>query len=293
VIDGGAPPARRANLAGAAEKTFDAEAILNIAADGVDSAPVTSVLAAIVEPIARRSAPSLERYGLTSRDRVTAKSGSTLYDPARRIAEIFGIEFEVFEHDVADPQVAIEPFEEPAVLVSRAIAAQPQAQQVFVLGYAAMQIAMRLHAALALHPAELELVLAGAVRAVVPGFSLRPNQGEDVEDVKETVRKYHQRKWRKQLETGASEVAAAPRVDLAAWRRSAQLTAIRAGALLADDLGASLDAMRFVADLPLSKGRALAEKSPEVRDLLRFWVSNRAATVRAASGIIGGGRDDD
>jgi hypothetical protein len=289
----GAGPARRANPAGAADKSFDAEALANIAADGIDTSPVTSVLAAIVEPIARRTAPSLERYGLTNRDRIGPKSNSPLYEPKQRIAEIFGIELQVFEHDVAEPAIAIEPFEEPAVLLSHAIGGLPLAQQVFVLGYAATQIAMRLHAALALHPAELELTLVGAVRTVAPVFSLRPNQGEDVEEVKEVVRKHHHRRYRKQLETAAGEIAAGPRVDLAAWRRSAEQTAIRAGALLADDLVASLDALRFVVDLPLVRGRALVEQSPVVRDLLRFWVSNRAATVRAQSGILGGGRGDD
>jgi hypothetical protein len=171
--------------------------------------------------------------------------------------------------------------------VSSTVGALTPAQQVFVLAHAASLIAMRLHAALALHPGELAGTLAGATRMAAPGFSLRPNQGETVEEIRETVRKYHQRKWRRQLEQGAADVAALPSVDLVAWRWAAQQTAIRTAALLADDLHASLDAVRWVAEVPLAKGRALVEASPEVRDLLRFWVSNRAGMVRARTGITG------
>jgi len=242
----------------------------------------------VVEPIARRTAPSLERYGLTSRDRVTAKSNPALHEPKQQIAAIFGVDFELFEHDLAEPALAIEPFEEPAVLVSHTVSALPHTQQVFVLGYAAALIATRLHAALALHPAELEATLVGAVRTVAPGFSLRGKGGGEIEEIRETVRKHHQRRWRKQLETGAEEVVALGTVDLAAWRYQAQQWGLRAAAVLADDLDASLDALRWVIDLPLARGRALVEASPAVRDLLRFWVSNRAAQVRAQTGILGG-----
>ena len=278
----------RGNPAGAAEKSFDADALANVAVEGVDASPITQVLAAIVEPIARRWAPSLERYGLTNRDRIGPKSNSPLHEPKQRLAEIFGIELELFEHDHTKPAVAIEAFDVPAVVVSSTVRALPRSQQVFVLAHAASLIAMRLHAALALHPAELEVTLVGATRIAAPGFSLRRNQGEDAEEIREAVRKHHHRKWRKQLEQGAADVAAMPRVDLHAWRWAAQQTAVRAAALLADDLQASLEAVRWVVDLPLAKGRALIEASPEVRDLLRFWVSNRAATVRAQTAIIGG-----
>lgn len=285
----GSAAAGRGNPAAAGEKSFDAEVMTALSVDGVDASPITSVLAAVVEPIARRSAPSLERYGLSPRDRVTAKSNPALFEPKQQIAAIFGIEFELFEHDLAEPALAIEPFEEPAVLVSHTVSALPHSQQVFVLAYAGALIATRLHAALALHPAELEATLVGAVRTVAPGFSVKGKGGEDAEEIRETVRKYHQRRWRKQLETSAEEVVALGAVDVAGWRWQAQQWAVRTAAVLADDLGASIDALRWVIDLPLARGRALVEASPAVRDLLRFWVSNRAAQVRAQTGIVGGG----
>jgi hypothetical protein len=49
------------------------------------------------------------------------------------------------------------------------------------------------------------------------------------------------------------------------------------------------DALRQVAaDLPDVRGAALVQSSEAVRDLLRFWISNRAATVGLHAGMVAG-----
>jgi hypothetical protein len=55
--------------------------------------------------------------------------------------------------------------------------------------------------------------------------------------------------------------------------------------LVADDLGGSIDALRYIIALPDAKGQALVATSEPVRDLMRFWISNRAAGVRLHAGM--------
>jgi hypothetical protein len=235
--------------------------------------------------------PSLERYGLANRDRIGPKSGNPLWDPKQRVAAIFGVEFELFEHDNKEPTLVIEPFDTPALVVSQSIARLPFAQQVFAIACSAARIAMRLHAALALDPAELEAAVVGATRVVVPDFVLgnKLSQVDAVEVAREAARKHVARRWRKQHEAAAGDLAARPAVDLAKWRWAAEQTALRAAMLVADDLPASIAALRHVAVLPPGlSGRALIAGSDVVRDLLRFWISNRAAAIRLQTGIVSG-----
>jgi tetratricopeptide (TPR) repeat protein len=278
--------------AGAAERSFDEQVMAHVAVDGVDQSATTSLIATLVEPIARLYPPSLERYGLANRDRIGPRSGKALWDVKQRVAAIFGTELELFEHDNRDPVMVIEPYDDPALIVSRAIGQLPHPQQVFVVACATARIAMRLHAALALDARELDAVVVGAGRVFVPDFILggssRAPAADAVETAREAARKHVGRRWRKQHELAAGELAAQPVIDLVKWRWAAEQTTLRAAMLVADDLAATVAALKCVTVLPAgaSGGRALVEQSDVVRDLLRFWISNRAAAVRIQTGIV-------
>src|SRR6185295_11055384 len=106
------------------------------------------------------------------------------------IGKIFGAEFELYEHASAEPMIAVESFETPALLVSSQLRRLPVAQQVFLLAYGIGPIATHLHATMSLRPQELETVIIGAARVFAPNFSLRSVPiTKDIEDAKEMVRK--------------------------------------------------------------------------------------------------------
>jgi len=171
------------------------------------------------------------------------------------------------------------------VVVSQAVRRLPAPQQAFLLAYALGPIAGRLHATLTLRPAELELAIVAATRAFVPSFAPRPGPTDAVDDAREVLRKAMLRKWRKAAEVAAAELAASPPADLTRWQASMNATAVRAAMLVADDLGGSIDALRYIIALPDAKGQALVATSEPVRDLMRFWISNRAAGVRLHAGM--------
>jgi hypothetical protein len=287
VGDRGARPAARP--ASAVDASFDDQAYATIAVDAATVAPAAGLLAAIADGIGRIYPPSLERYGLTSRDRIGSRSNHPLWEPAVRIAKILGVaEFELFEHHAGEPTIVVEPFETPTVLVSQQVRRLPVPQQVFLLAYALGPIASRLFAAIGLTAAELEVALVAATRLVIPTFTLRRAPGDEVEDARETLRKSVFRKQRRAIELAAHELVAQPPADLTTWQAAVGQTAIRAAALIADDVVASIEAMRYIAELPDARGAALVQASGAVRDLMRFWISSRAAAVRVRTGMIAG-----
>lgn len=274
--------------ASAVEGTFDASAISSLAVDAVHASPATALLASIGDVVGKVYPASLERYGLAARDRVTQRSGSSTWELATRIARIVGAEFELYEHDAPEPTISVELFETPALVVSRNLRRLPVAQQVFLLSYALGPIASRVHPALSLRTAELELLLVGAARVFVPTFTWRGQLTSEIEDAKELLRKAISRKWRRNAEVAAMELASSPPADLGRWHSALTQTAVRTALLIADDLVASIEALHLVVDLPATSGPALVQSSDAIRDLMRFWISNRASTIRRNTGMVSG-----
>ena len=61
---------------------------------------------------------------------------------------------------------------------------------------------------------------------------------------------------------------------------------LRAAMIVTDDLAASIEAMRHVVEMPAVRGAALVQSTECVRDLMRFWTSNRAASLRQHAGMV-------
>ena len=288
----GADPERELKLtarpASAADSSFAINVLASIAVDNACVTPAASLLASIADGIGKMYPASLDQYGISQRDRLGPKSTGSLWDLASRVSRIYGAELEIYEHGAIEPIVAVEPFETPALVVSHAVRRLPMPQQVFLLSYAIGPIAARLHAALSLRTAELEIALTGAVRLVTPTFAFGGASADDtsINNARETLRKFVNRKWRRPMEVAADELVQNPPADLSLWQAAIRQTMLRAALLVTDDLAASIDAMRHVVELPAVRGAALVQSSDAVRDLMRFWISNRAAGVRHHAGML-------
>ena len=273
-------PKAGGRTAAVADGSFGPQVLATIAVENCCATPAANLLVTIADNVGKIYPPSLEQFGISTRDRLGPKSANPLWELAMRVAKIFGAELEVYEHAAADPAILVEPFEMPALVVSQRLRRLPVAQQVFLLSYAIAPIAVRLHPALWLRPPELEVALTGAVRVVAPSFVLGATSTDDGNNAREALRRHVTRKWRRPMEIAAEELAAKPPADVAHWQAAIAQTMLRAALLVADDLPASIEAMRLVAELPAARGPALVQSSEVVRDLMRFWISNRAATVR-------------
>ncbi len=275
-----------ARPASAGDLKFDRAVMSSISVDTAHASPAATLLASIADTVGQIHVPSLDKYRLTPQDRIGPKSNYPLWDLAMRVGKIYGAELELYEHQAAEPMVAVEAFETPVLVVSQTLRRLTLGQQAFLLAYAIGPIAERLHPTMTLRPGDLETLLIGATRAFVPNFTPRTAITRDIEEAKELVKKHVPRKWRRQAELAATELAANPPADLGRWQASINHTSIRAALLVSDDLGATLEALHHVVEIPDSKGPDLIQTSPLARELVRFWISNRASSVRAHTGIV-------
>jgi len=257
-----------------------------LAAENSLSTPLANMVVSIADCIGKIYPASIEQYGLTTRDRLGPKSTGSPWELASKIAKMLGVELELYEHPGAEPMLVVEPLEPAVLIVSQTIRRLPFPQQVFLLTFGIASIATRLHPAIWLRTDELDVAITGAVRVMHPNFTLGM-PGDDANIARDTVKKVINRKWRRPMELAAEELTKQPPNDVVGWQVAVKQTMLRTAMILADDLAASFEAMRYVCEMPAVRGAALVQGSEPVRDLMRFWISNRAASLRKHLGMVG------
>ena len=89
------------------------------------------------------------------------------------------------------------------------------------------------------------------------------------------------------IEDAARDYSAVRKVDMVDWVRRVRTSAARAALLVTDDLSAAVTAIRkSEGDLSGATGASLAEASRLAEDLLGFWVSEGALSVRRRLGLL-------
>ncbi len=250
--------------------------------------PASRLLAQISEGLGKVYPPDLERYGLSTRDRITPKSGHPLRALADRVASLFAIDdYDLYVHRGTGAGIDLE-FSDPiSVLLPASFAKLSEGEQVFSLARVMANVARKLHAVDKLAPDASAILLAAAARTVEPSF------GAGIAD-EETLSNYARRVSRSLpwLGRGAVEEAArayvvAPRSDALEWHFRLRLTASRAALIVADDLPGSVAVLRKTeGDLAGLTGAQLAQGVRAVHDLMRFWVSDPANSVRRRLGTL-------
>jgi tetratricopeptide (TPR) repeat protein len=139
------------------------------------------------------------------------------------------------------------------------------------------------HYALVFYPTQSELfvLLLAAAKLVLRDTPVPPALADVVDLTRKLLARAISKEARERLESAAREISSgAGVVDLAAWIRSVELTAQRAGLFLCGDLVAATSRLRAetrtIADLTLEDRRA---------DLLAFSVSPQLARARALVGV--------
>src|SRR5262249_31511463 len=127
--------------------------------------PTTRLLGALSEVLERVYPPELERFGVSSRDRLGNRSTPAFRPLAGRVASIFGVgEFDLYLHQVQSRGVEVEFTDPVSILVPPFAQKLNEAGQVFVLARVFAQMARRLHPVERLGPEALELLLAASAR---------------------------------------------------------------------------------------------------------------------------------
>lgn len=277
---------RVARTAGAMPDSFGQGELASLSPRTGDD-PAARLLAALGDIPSKMFPAELERWGVSSRDRLGAKSGHPTRALADRLAAILGLgDYDLYLHRSHSGLVELELTDPVSVLVPASITSLNEAEQAFLLGRALATAARGLAPVDRLPPPMLEILLAAGARLVEPNFAAG---ALDEEYLSVQARKLSRAlPWlgRGPIEDAARAYAQAPLRDLADWTLAVKIAAARAAAILADDLPSSVTLVRKLeGDLSGAEGNALAQGARIAHDLVRFWVSESAFVLRRRLGL--------
>lgn len=266
---------------------FDSAQMQAIDVLAVDD-PARRLLAQIAEGLGKVYSPELESYGVSSRDRLSSKSGHPLRALADRVASLFGVEdFDFYVHRAKANAIDIELSDPVSILVPASFSQLSEGQQVFLLARAMAHIARGLPEIDKLGPNELAQLLAAAGRTADGSFGAGVADEETLSNLARRVSRSLPWLGRGAVEEAARAYVASARIDPVEWRFRARLTSLRAALIVSDDLPGSIGLLRqSEGDLAGLTGPALAQGMRAVHDLMRFWVSDPALALRRKLGTL-------
>ncbi len=251
-------------------------------------APAETLLAVVGSALAKLYPADLQNYGLTTRDRITARTSSPIRSLCDRVAEIFGVvEFDLYVYRGSGSLVSIDFGSVPMMLVPAPVLRLPVPQQVFTVSRAMFSIARNLEALYKFKPQDLKLILAAAARSGAPSFGSNLADGAALDELQRRIMRAMPRKERRTLEDAAKHYAANPTDDFVAWLSETRFSATRAAAVIAGDLPSCVSLMRAEdQSLAYLEGQDLVINSELVADLLRYWSSEQALELRRKAGLL-------
>ncbi len=247
-----------------------------------------ALLAGSADALAKLHRPDFELYGLSHRDRITSRGGHPLRSLAERVAAVFDLDqFDLFIHRLRNKGLEVELGTPTALLVPQTATEWNQPAQVFLLAKPLVTVAKGIAATQKLTPRELEVALAALCRVVSPDFGRGLTNEDVLLDQQKKLYRALGRRQRKPVEVLAQAYVEAGPPDFHRWVADVNKISSRIAALLADDLLSCVEVLR-ASDRELSglRGSELVQKSPEVADLLRFWVSEAAIVLRQRAGLL-------
>lgn len=277
----------RTTRPGAARPGSFGEATMRLISAGgaEDDERAAAVFTAVADGIAKAFPVPYDLYGVRKGDRIKARSGHPMRNEIDRLASVFAVEeVDLYLHAALGGDVALELSNPPALMVPAYLADLPDAQRVFLLARPLAAIAAATQPAYKLPTDDVAMVLAAAVRRLVPDFEA----GNYDEQALAVLADKLSPSWfsRGKVDEVVQRYYAEP-VDAAAWAPTVAKTATRAAALLAGDLEACLAAMKYAGLVQGDKpSHELARQSPLLDDVLRFWVSDPANEARRLGGLI-------
>lgn len=240
-----------------------------------------ALMAAMNDGLPKLYPPRFDALGLSSRDKITARSGLPIRDFTDRVAAAFGVEsYDLYVHETQEP-VLTEVGDPPVLVVPSNLLMQPEPERWFLVGRKMALIAQSLHAVGRLSTREVEIMLASAGRLVQPSYGGAITSGQFLDEQGRRLSKALSRRGRRALEEAAEVYVRAPRVDVPAWVQSVERTATRAALILCDDLPASIRAVQ--------QAGIIGDLDTVVADMMHFWISEPGLTLRRNVGLLARG----
>ncbi|HEU4583318.1 MAG TPA: tetratricopeptide repeat protein [Polyangiaceae bacterium] len=267
--------------------TFEKGAFRAVEAHSPDDVATTELLATLSTAAYKLYPADLTPYGVSSKDRISARSGHPLRNFAERVAAVFGIEeFDLYVHRAPRRRVDLELTETPSVMVPRQVASVSESLRVFLFARVFASLARKTFAAEKLNQQQLRHLLAGAIRSVEPTHKVDFMGLEEIEAEAKRVSKALPWRGKKPLEEAVRAYLASSQTPLVDWKFRERVTAVRAAALLSDDM-AGATALLMQVQMDLSLEEASEPPSEELlASVLGFSVSDTAMQLRRKLNLV-------
>lgn len=253
--------------------------------------PAEELLAGAVEGIGKVMPPLLADYGVSGRDRISGRGSSAVQQAVEQVARFFPLEeFDLYVHGSRSLGVRAVHTSPPALLVPGTLPQLEAREQRFLLGRALAKLSRNLAPLDAMPVEDVQRLLAATARVGVSNYGAELPDQAGLDDLSKRLSKALSRRTRKGVEKLAGTFAATSgRVAVDRWVEAVEVSATRAGLLLANDLPFTVRLLqsRDASLAGLSVPAAVAA-SPMLQRLMLFWPSDRARAVRDAAGIVKG-----
>lgn len=259
----------------------------DLRAPGADDV-VSGVLRAIVEAAAAaRVEDLLDSRKLLPLDPSRRQSTTSTVTAVRSFqwaAQVLGVQApDLYVLDAVPGGIAAVQAAVPSTALGPDVLRGLSAKEVAFLAARHLTYYRREHYALVHYPTleELSALFLGAVKIAMPEVPVPSQLDEAVARLRKRLARHASDGDRENLSAAVERLDARDgRVDLAAWIKSVELTAQRAGLLLCGDLAVAMDRVR-------DESRSIAELSAEQKrgDLLAFSVSGTLARAREALSV--------
>jgi hypothetical protein len=270
--------------AGQAPGSLDGAELSSIDVNASDSS-ASALLAALGDAVGKVFPPDLERWGLTPRDKISAKSGHPLRGTAERVASVFGVEsFDLYVHRAHAGPVQLELTDPISVLVPASVTGLAEPAMVFGLGRVFASLARGLAAIERLDADELRLLFGAAARGVDASFGGGSADEEQLASLQRRVAKAMPWLGRGAIEDAARAYANAPPADVGEWLMAARLTSARAAVIVCDDIVSAADFLRRTEGEPTNDAASFKARRL-LGDLLGFWISDAAFALKRRLGM--------
>ncbi|MCA9523846.1 MAG: hypothetical protein KC609_22910, partial [Myxococcales bacterium] len=269
-------------------RTFASSAVRSIALPKAFHPAANEVFEVLTEGLSKLFPTSLDAYGLGSRDKIESDTENAHRRRADRLANIFGVpEFDFFIYLAQGRGVVLEPTQPPSVMFPASWSQLSEAQQTFALARPFAYLALGAPLANKLGARGIEQLMIATARTVDDHYALGRSDEDAVTQLAKRIPKSLARRSRRTFEEAAQRYATGPALDVQAWYRAVERSAIRMAAMVSDDLPGAV-AMLFTSEpslRDLSVRDALANDSV-IRDLLIFWMSEASLEHRRRSGLL-------
>jgi tetratricopeptide (TPR) repeat protein len=266
---------------------FDKTAFRAVEAHSADDLPTTELLATLSAGAHKLYPGDLTPYGVSSRDKISARSGHPLRTFAERVAAVFGVEdFDLYVHRAPRRRVDVELTETPSVMVPRQVASVSESLRVFLFARVFASLARKTFAAEKLGVQQLRHLLAGAIRNVEPNHKVDFMDSEELGAEARRVVKAMPWRSRKPMEDAVRAYLAGSQSPLVDWKFRERVTAVRAATILCDDVaGATALLLQVQVDLAAEEA---AEPPSEalLASVLGFSVSDTAMQLRRRLNLV-------